>query len=300
MQTACIIVTFRPNLARLMSAITSLLDENNRIIIVDNTPENEKNIYAIKKIAKEKNATYIGLKKNMGIAHAQNKGIRIALKSKIEFILLSDQDTIYPDNFTKKIIQKYNEAKSKDPSIAAIGPAHHDINKPNVDPFFIKYTNGYQEQISRKTGTMRISQLIASGTLIYSGALKKIGKMREDLFIDWVDMEWCWRAQNLGYNIYGTFDIIINHQLGDQSKKLWKKTITIHSPFRNYFIIRNGIYLATRGISLDRYQHRWKTLKSVIIFTICIFIIQNNRLENIKMTYKAIFDALKGKLGALE
>jgi len=47
--------------------------------------------------------------------------------------------------------------------------------------------------------------------------------MNEDLFIDWVDFEWCWRARKKGYKIIGNANVVITHQLGDAAVTIGRK-----------------------------------------------------------------------------
>ena len=75
--------------------------------------------------------------------------------------------------------------------------------------------------------------------------------MEEDLFIDWVDLEWCWRAIHMGYFIVGNADVVIEHRLGDRSINLGSRGINLRAPSRHYYITRNAFYLATRCKYLD-------------------------------------------------
>ena len=154
-------------------------------------------------------------------------------------------------------------------------------------------------QIAESSGTIPVTQLIASGTLISTEALKKVGLMNADLFIDWVDMEWCWRAIRSGFSIYGTFNIQISHQLGDNSRRIFNKIVTIHSPFRNYFIVRNGVHLALRGPLLDTSQHKWHLLKNITMFYFGMLYLSEHKWNDFKSMSKGLYDGLRGKLGPL-
>jgi rhamnosyltransferase len=43
--------------------------------------------------------------------------------------------------------------------------------------------------------------------------LDVVGGMNDSLFIDYVDIEWCLRAKNLGYEILGCYRALMNHYL---------------------------------------------------------------------------------------
>ena len=72
---------------------------------------------------------------------------------------------------------------------------------------------------------------------------KKIGFFDENLFIDLVDTEWCYRAKSMGYNCVSINKVIIKQHLGDRSVKFLNYTKPIHSPLRMYYFFRNSIYL---------------------------------------------------------
>lgn len=293
------LVTYNPDPDRLKSTISSLKKNKIDIVLIDNSPVSFIQKNRSQNDIDDHNFTYLPLNKNTGIANAQNIGINFALDKGYDYIILSDQDTNFPDNYLDGILKELKKLQLTEKNIAAIGPAYIDENKKNKPPFFVKYNRGKLTQISQTNGTIEVSQLIASGTLITSDAIRKIGVMNSELFIDWVDMDWCWRAIRAGFKIYGTFNVNIHHQLGDSSRKIGNRTVTIHSPFRNYFIVRNGLHLAFRGSLLDRKLHRRHLLKNIAIFYIGMIYLSENRIEDIKMMSRGVLDAIRGKLGPL-
>jgi rhamnosyltransferase len=57
--------------------------------------------------------------------------------------------------------------------------------------------------------------VITSGSIIPIKVLDDVGLMREELFIDFVDIEWCLRAPQKGYEIVAINKVMIDHHLGD-------------------------------------------------------------------------------------
>ncbi|HFP9739483.1 TPA: glycosyltransferase family 2 protein, partial [Escherichia coli] len=72
-----------------------------------------------------------------------------------------------------------------------------------------------QRDIQIFEGFSLTKQIIASGKLINLEVLDQVGFMEDDLFIDGVDHEWCWRAGRLGYKIAIIENAIMKHRLGD-------------------------------------------------------------------------------------
>jgi len=90
---------------------------------------------------------------------------------------------------------------------------------------------------------MEVDHLIASGCLIPMGVLGHVGSMREDFFIDFVDVEWCFRARHAGYRVYGVCAAHLEHRLGDEPERFLGREYLTHSPQRHYFHARNAMLL---------------------------------------------------------
>jgi rhamnosyltransferase len=240
-----VIITYNPEIELLTKAIQSMQEQVRKIYIIDNTP------IRAKKLGKFQNEKIeiIYLDDNMGIAYAQNIGIKKSLENKSDFIVLSDQDTIYPDKYVENMLKIENSTFDK---VIAFAPLFKDIVGNNENEGFItKGVVGFKK-INPQNGLHEVFQTIASGKILNTKYLEDVGLMDEDLFIDWVDLEWCWRAGKKGYRIIGNADVVITHQLGDKIAKNWYKDITLRSPIRHYYITRNAFYLSLNDKSLDK------------------------------------------------
>jgi len=285
-----VIVTYKPNVEILEKCVNSLVNQVDKLIIVDNTPGK---FQLLENFRKKQNIEIVYLNDNYGVAHAQNLGIKKALEEGVDFILISDQDTIYPLDYVEKMLECFKEDK-----VAAAGPLFIDAHTGKVQFFVKKGLIGFRK-IYPKTGKHEVLQLIASGTIINAKFIPEVGLMKEELFIDWVDMEWCWRAVKKGYKIIGNADVVIKHFHGEKSKKFLTKNITLKSCIRNYYTIRNGIYLALYSNVLDGYRRILlflKTFRNIFLFSL----LSNNFLLNLKYTLKGFYHGLIGKLGKLD
>jgi rhamnosyltransferase len=241
-----------------------------KVLIIDNTP-NGSNVFKNHKLLNGKtNVELITLKENVGIAKAQNIGIKRALEDKTDFILLSDQDTFFPDNYIANMLEAYSKIVNKE-KVAAIVPDFAELNRGGERQGFVLFDNFFSRRIYPKSGCHEITQAIASGAVIPSGMFNYIGFMDEELFIDWVDLEWCWRARAKGYKIIGCADIVIEHSLGDRVRRFGSHSYPIRSPIRHYYIIRNAIHLALKSKYITfgmRVNILMKSIRYIIGFTI--------------------------------
>jgi rhamnosyltransferase len=127
--------------------------------------------------------------------------------------------------------------------------------------------------------------------------LQEVGCFREDLFIDYVDVEWYLRTTQKGYSLWGVCAATMQHDLGDEPISLFGRTVFAHSPLRHYYLVRNAIALyRSPAISL-----RWKWSDAIRLTKKSIFymLFASPRREHIRMMAKGLRDGLAGQMGQL-
>jgi len=105
-----VIITYYPNIEILNKTLNSLYSQVDKIYIVDNTPDKAE---SLNKFQNGK-IDIIYLMENKGIAYAQNIGIKKAIEDEADYIILSDQDTVYPENYVSEILTCFNNEKVAD------------------------------------------------------------------------------------------------------------------------------------------------------------------------------------------
>ena len=251
-------------------------NEKLQLIIVDNTPNRDLNLNDI-------NLNYIPLKKNIGLAKAQNIGIQKAKEIGCSNIIFFDQDSVIQEETIFSLAKGFTELTNSGIKIAAIGPTI--INKTTHEK--------YKSQGNSSEKYSEVSTLISSGTYTSLKVVNEVGGMEDNLFIDLVDHEWCWRAQNKGYKLFLSNSITINHSVGNDQCSLLGFPIIISTPFRYYYIYRNTLLMFGRNyVPLN-----WKMKRIIRSLATLIFIpfskrFKNQKTDSIKNASKGIFDAL--------
>ena len=120
--------------------------------------------------------------------------------------------------------------------------------------------------------------------------------MDEDLFIDWVDLEWCWRARHKGYQVIGSGDVEVSHSLGDTSRNIGYREVNLRSPLRHYYITRNAFSLALRTPYLSIVMRCVLFVRS-LRYPFAFPILSPPRWRNLCAVTAGIMDALLGRLG---
>jgi rhamnosyltransferase len=87
-----------------------------------------------------------------------------------------------------------------------------------------------------------------------------IGGFDEALFIDEVDLDFCYNSITKGYQIIQFKNVFLNHSLGKISfhkslKNLKLTPRTLHSPQRVYYMVRNFLYVNAK------YKNKFKVDK---------------------------------------
>lgn len=232
MKVVAVLVTYKSNLTILKKVIESLENQVECIVIVNNGNET---------IDFSGNIEMINLHDNFGIATAQNIGIKKALAMDCDYILLSDQDTIYPKHYVTELLKGFDNYDLLE--IASIAPVYYNVTN-NTKSFFYEVNNKKLKKSIYEHGTHEVLYTISSGQIIPIKVFDKIGFMREELFIDWVDIDWCIRAHNAGLKNLQNANVVIEHHLGDSDSSISKFKIIKHSEVRNRYLIRNGVYLS--------------------------------------------------------
>lgn len=289
-KVGCVLITYNPDSEVLLSCIDSVVANGARCVIVDNASSNVENF----KDRFSEKAELIVLDDNLGIAAAQNVGISYCIEHfESDFILLSDQDSIFPLGYVDQMVTFYTELHSND--IAAVAPTFFDRTRSEKQP--IVQLSPFSRKVVPTSGKNFASHVISSGMLIPTQSFNTVGVKNEALFIDWVDMEWCWRA-NFKYNlkVYVNGDVEMDHKLGDSYKSVFGKKVVLRSSFRHYFMIRNAIYLALRASYLPVPLRLELFVKSFV--WACLFpLLSSKKINEIATVVKAIKDGLTGRLG---
>jgi rhamnosyltransferase len=250
-------------LERLLGSIDAQVDH---FVLVDNTPNPDSELAGILR-RYESQVSYVPLGENMGIAAAQNAGIRKISEDGYSHVLLLDQDSCPRPEMVKELLVAETKLLESGLDVAAVGPKFID-EKTGSASKAIRHGWMHVKNITvdgTQTGPVEADYLIASGSLIRMSTVAKVGGMREELFIDWVDIEWGLRARAAGCRCYVVPDAVMAHSIGDNFVHFLGKDINLHNDTRNYYIVRNATYL----LSEKNMGWRWR---SVTILKIPLYV----------------------------
>ncbi len=218
-----VIILYHPDINAVKTLISALHQQNSDIVIVDNSPKSHQEILAPNLTNQDQ---YQHFPQNIGLGAGHNIAIKHALAKDYAFLVIFDQDSSIPKGFINALIDTFKEV-SQHHKVAAVGPSYTDQRLKKIQ----------REMVTTHTPKRMI---ISSGSLLSTAAVKEIGLMDENLFIDFIDTEWCYRAKQKGYQVYQSATAMMEHHLGEIKPILFGcYKIGYMNPIRYYYFTRN-------------------------------------------------------------
>ena len=229
-----VIVVFHPNALELQNKLKHL-GADVIIAVVDNTPVKEISIA-------QSNVTYIPLHENTGIANAQNQGIGSLMERGCSHIVFFDQDSDFTEDFVRSMVSEYIRISAIRPNLFLLGP--RVLNKTSGE----QYRSVVHTEAAADCGFVLKREIISSGSCVSVDRLREVGKMDARLFIDYVDFEHCWRANDKGFVCGVTDNVVLPHKVGSRELRSPRGyRVIISAPFRYYYQYRNWLWLCRRS-----------------------------------------------------
>ena len=122
--------------------------------------------------------------------------------------------------------------------------------------------------------------------------------MRDELFIDFMDIKWCLRASQHGYEIMTINKVIIDHHLEDYPVNFMGNHYSIYSPLRMYYYFRNAIYLY-RLQDIELIRRLVDAARNLFRFLLYMLFVKK-RPTYLKYIIKGYYHVLIKKMGKLE
>lgn len=199
------------------------------IYIVDNSKNNNENF-----ATQIPNSVYIPNFSNLGIAKALNIGCSKAYNDGFEWCMTMDQDSSWDEDKLKRFIAS-SEENISDTNLS-FAPRHSNSVKSMVGNIKAGLEKDNESKI------LYPSKVMTSGNIISLKVWKEVKGFNEDLFIDEVDHEFCYKLTTLGYKICEFQDIFMYHTLGQAKKTILPRPCK-HSGVRLFYIFRNMLYI---------------------------------------------------------
>ncbi|MFT3737374.1 MAG: hypothetical protein QM786_01315 [Breznakibacter sp.] len=279
MKLCTIIVLFHPNVEDLVLSLPTFNNETDGVILWKNSIINDD---CKKVISSYNNLMVAGNENNLGIATALNRSIQLAKQNGFSHVLTMDQDSYFDEGLILQYRSKINSFSYDDIGVFGINPIQ-------LDTYLFK----------KEHRALEVSDTITSGSIFKISNFERTGYFEDDLFIDAVDYEYCYRAKSqFGLRTIVFSDILMHHRVGHSEKTKLGFSKNNYSAFRMYFIIRNHLTIWKRYPEIFPHRYRVTLIKDHILFrAVKIILFEKNKLKKIKSIIMGIYHFIIGKLG---
>lgn len=291
-----IVVSYRPEQHILFRLLGKLSEQVNLIAVIDNGSGDALRL-AIDTRAMP-SVRFIPLSTNLGIATAQNIGVKWAKDAGADYVILFDQDSDPESNMVSHLLHVAESKLACGVPLASVGPRYFDERQENPPPFIrVKGLTVERQPCKCIDSIVEVDYLIASGCLIPVSALDEVGWMREELFIDYVDIEWGLRAKHHGLKSFGVCAAMMRHDLGDEPITFFGRKVPLHSPLRHYYHFRNAVWMYRQNwLPLHwKIADGWRLVLKYGFYAL----FAKPRLAQLKMMTLGIWHGLRNRMGIL-
>lgn len=258
-----IVVAFHPEPGQLERLIAEIKPQVDCVVVICNSPLNASDpAFTSSRVELIRNGA------NIGLAGAQNAGLQLCARNAADFVMFLDQDSEPPGDLVARLLEAHNGLTDRGEKVAAVGPLLRDAVTADPWPFQISgWFHTRQSLTPDRHGCCEADFLFCSGSLVEMAAFREIGGFMDALFIDHVDLEWCFRAATRGWRCFGVPGIGMVHRVGDKHVRLLGRLHPLHSADRDYFVFRNAVAL----LRLPHLPVRWKSNEVLRLLPRAIF-----------------------------
>ncbi|SDP56854.1 rhamnosyltransferase [Mucilaginibacter sp. OK268] len=284
MRLSAIIVIYQPEITELIKNIAGVINAVDQLILYQNSSIADQLIFyeAYLNLPHKDKITFLGTGDNVGIATALNMGVKWSLENDYTHILTLDQDSY----FEPGVLTSYKLLISQQ-------------NDDRIGVFGINPVCGNSFLFEVADQVLEVTDTITSGSIFPLNIFNECGLFMDELFIDAVDYEFCYRiSKRNGYKTLVFTSILLQHKVGYVTKTRWGFKTDNYSAFRTYFIVRNHIIMWKRYPEIFPRTYKIVLIKTHIIGRIIkVFLAENDKQKKTKAIIIGLIHGLKGRLG---
>lgn len=241
-----------PDTLECLTSVYESDDEQFEVIVADNGSKDDS--VAVLKAAFPQ-AKYLCHPVNLGFAEGNNRAIRLAMEGGADYIFLLNNDAI----LAKNTLSLLRRASMEHPNAAALGPKIFFYDEPLTiwygggewDPqtALCKHTDRDVNDADSNRRSIEPTQYVCGCALFSPIAhLEKVGLMDSRYFLNWEEIDWCYRMRKAG------FDCLYVPQA-----KAWHKVSRSfiggkRGPMWFYFFYRNRLLWLERHLSFKQWM----------------------------------------------
>lgn len=285
--TSALITVYHPS-DSIRRNVRLIADQVDVVYICDNSTDPNSTLFA----DMADNIRYTCFGANLGVSCAFNRILKDPdiLWQDNDRIFFFDQDSLVATGHIQKMLSIYDTLQQAGCDVGCLGPAYFNTSSGLVEiPRAKKLL---------LPDTYAVSSIITSSMLCSYGDLRAIDFWNEDVFLDMADWDLCWRMSAAGKLCCLTEAVVLQHSLGSGEKKIGLLRLRVGEPFREYYQIRECLYLFGKPYTPAKYRIRF--IAMILIRSPMHLIFLEQRRERLKYIRKGFKDFFHKKRGALD
>ena len=276
---AGVVVLYQPG-EEVADNVSTYIGEVEVLFAVDNS-DDDGNCSAGRLKEMEK-VVYLANRTNLGVAAALNRGAGLALERGFDFLLTMDQDSRATPGMVRAMLDCLNVLTPGDIGIVA--------------PFLATRPG---ERPVGKADCPEVETAMTSGSLLDLRVYEKAGPFLDELFVDFVDIEYCLRLRASGYRIFRANRAVLEHRVGELMKVPMvggDLYLTSHAPLRKYYKTRNRFFVAKRYRTLFP-EFCLRDRVRFFLELVRLLLFEGEKRQKLAMMAKGYCDYRKGRMG---
>jgi rhamnosyltransferase len=239
-----VVVTYHPP-ADVAKNLSAMAGECGRLLVIDNGSPLESQAA----IAAVPGVTLLPQGRNRGLAAALNVGLRRASDWGCEWVVTFDQDSTPEPG----MVEAMRTSLATLPRAALIGPRIHEAGSLTESYRWVtrhpRWSFLFRRAKYGGNDIVEVTMIITSGSMMEVATWRALKGFDEQLFIDYIDTDYCLRVLRTGRTIAVAGQAILRHRLGArETRSVMGREIrpTHHAPFRHYYMARNRVIVWRR------------------------------------------------------
>lgn len=244
--SCAVVVAYQPD-AKILALLASMRGQFDRVVVCDNGMTASVTTRDVR--AREADVTILDMGGNKGVAYALNRGVEFAVEQGCEFVCLFDQDSLVPPNFTADLLATYDHLSRSGHAVGLVCPIYRDVNTDLYSAQIVLRPWSFSRAVNVRDEIVPVTLAVTSGSLLHVRVFEHVGRFVEDLFIDYVDHEFCLRLRRAGYEVFMDTTVVMRHSYGEKQERRvgpLRMYPTNHGVLRKYYVSRNRVYCVRR------------------------------------------------------
>jgi hypothetical protein len=263
-EVAIVILTWEnyEEAADCIDSLESITYPNYRVIVVDNG-SNDGSIEALQDDYDWCEFVLNG--ENKGFSRGNNEGIRYALETGTDYVLLLNDDTIVMEDFLDPLV----ETMESHDRVAAVGGVNlfadsGEIHNAGYKFYPVLAGGGVLYRRPKDDQPYPVDYVQSCLVLLDPAFLDEVGLLNENYFLGMEDVDLAWKARERGWKVLTDPRSRIYHHVGETAGRVSR------SPFSSYHKIRNKLHFAAENLPFWR---RLSLYASLTVETAILFVL---------------------------